>query len=86
MALSVVRVLKRLVEKNKTVICTIHQPRFEIFKEFDKLMLLSRGQVVYFGTTNEAIKYFSQFGYNPDEFTNPADYYRKILNSIIFNF
>ena len=77
MALSVVRVLKKLVQKNKTVICTIHQPRYEIFKEFDKLMLMARGQVIYFGPTSEAINYFSQFGYNPEEFENPADFYRK---------
>ena len=63
-----------MVEKNKTVVCTIHQPRYEIFSEFDKLMLLARGRVVYFGPTKDVLPYFKRFGYAPDAFTNPADF------------
>ena len=37
--------LNRLAESNRTVVLTIHQPRFEIFHMFHKLVLLSDGQV-----------------------------------------
>ena len=37
--------LNRLAESNRTVVLTIHQPRFEIFHMFHKLVLLSDGRV-----------------------------------------
>ena len=37
--------LNRLAYGNRTVVLTIHQPRFEIFYMFHKLVLLSDGQV-----------------------------------------
>lgn len=37
--------LNSLAASNRTVVLTIHQPRFEIFYMFHKLVLLSDGQV-----------------------------------------
>ena len=37
--------LNKLAYGNRTVVLTIHQPRFEIFYMFHKLVLLSDGQV-----------------------------------------
>lgn len=40
-ALRIVEMLKKeAVNHNLTIICTIHQPSFEIFKTFDRLLLL----------------------------------------------
>jgi ABC-type multidrug transport system ATPase subunit len=51
-----------LAEAGRTVICTIHQPRSNIFKLFDVLLLLSQGQVVYFGPAQKAVNYFAELG------------------------
>lgn len=46
-ALQIVKLLKNLSRKGKTVISTIHQPSSEIFNEFDRLILMSSGHIVY---------------------------------------
>lgn len=38
------------VNESKTVISTIHQPRTDILFLFHKLLLLSQGKIVYFGS------------------------------------
>ena len=54
-AAQVVRLLRRLADSGKTIICTIHQPSVDIFKDFDSLIMVARdkgdnaGALVYFG-------------------------------------
>lgn len=46
----------------KTVIVNIHQPSSDIFKLFDKIIVLDReGYPVYFGNPLDAIPYFNKF-------------------------
>jgi ABC-type multidrug transport system ATPase subunit len=61
MAMNIVDCMKRLVEKGKTIVCTIHQPSSEIFAKFNKLCLLAEGRVAYLGDASEAPKYFARF-------------------------
>ena len=44
------------------MILSIHQPRYSIFKLFNTLTLLSRGQVVFHGPAKEAMPYFDKIG------------------------
>lgn len=53
----VMRVLKRIADSGRTIICTVHQPSADLFSMFDDLLLLQRGGYqVYMGpvhgTTN----------------------------------
>ncbi|XP_068691282.1 broad substrate specificity ATP-binding cassette transporter ABCG2-like [Montipora foliosa] len=57
-AVSVVQLLQGLGHRGKTVIMSIHQPRYSIFKTFDTISLLSNGEFVYQGPANQAMKYF----------------------------
>lgn len=45
----VVKLLKRLSRAGQLVVCTIHQPSWGIFVQFDKLLLLHNGRVAYHG-------------------------------------
>jgi ABC-type multidrug transport system ATPase subunit len=46
----VMRVIRKIAERGRSVICTIHQPSAELFGMFDRLLLLkSGGKEVYFG-------------------------------------
>ena len=53
--------MKRLAEKGKTIICTIHQPSSEIFGKFDRLCLLAEGRLAYIGDRAEASNFFAKF-------------------------
>lgn len=52
----------RLGQRGTTVIFSIHQPRYSIYKMFDNLILLSQGSVVYHGPSPHALDYFSSIG------------------------
>ena len=45
------------------VIASIHQPSTTTFELFDKLMLLSRGEMVYNGPVGEVKDYFASLGH-----------------------
>jgi ABC-type multidrug transport system ATPase subunit len=75
----VVRILRDISRTGRTVICTIHQPSFDIFRMFDKLLLLQAGQVVYNGSVAESTKYFGSLGWACPEVLNPAEYFMRIL-------
>ena len=51
-AFNIIETIKKLaVEKGKVVLMTIHQPRTDILELFDKIILLSAGKCVWFGST-----------------------------------
>lgn len=79
MAHSVVQVLKKLSQKGKTVILTIHQPSSELFELFDKILLMAEGRVAFLGTPNEAADFFAYLGAQCPTNYNPADYYVQVL-------
>ncbi|PTN09727.1 ATP-binding cassette domain-containing protein [Mangrovibacterium marinum] len=66
----VMYLLKRQCLKGKLVFANIHQPSSEIYKLFDRIIIMDKGgRVVFFGNPMEAITYFkNQANYvNPDE-------------------
>ncbi|KAK5278410.1 hypothetical protein LTR40_009187, partial [Exophiala xenobiotica] len=73
-AIQVVQTLKSLAHRGKTVIMTIHQPRSEIWRLVDNLILLSRGAPVYSGPTDECLQYFEKIGHKMPPFFNPFDF------------
>ena len=52
----------RLGQRGTTIIFSIHQPRYSIYKMFDNLILLSLGRVVYHGPAASALDHFSDIG------------------------
>mmetsp|Transcript_26006 Transcript_26006/g.66028 ORF Transcript_26006/g.66028 Transcript_26006/m.66028 type:complete len:645 (-) Transcript_26006:1612-3546(-) len=80
-ALSLVLSLVKLAKAGKTIICTIHQPRSNIFSLFDRLLLLQHGKTVYFGGSGESVDYFSSLGHPVPPMTNPADHFMDALTS-----
>jgi len=57
----VMDLLKEQVLKGKLVITNIHQPSSDIYKMFDKLLLLDRGgYLIYYGNPIDAVSYFKR--------------------------
>jgi len=46
-------------DQQKTILTSIHQPSSSIFMSFTKLLLLSEGNVVYFGPPRESLEYLA---------------------------
>ncbi len=67
--------LSDIAYKGKIVILTIHQPRSDIFKMFDKIGILSMGEIVYFGKADQMVPYFGSLGFPCPTYANPLDHY-----------
>ncbi|KFO12338.1 ATP-binding cassette sub-family G member 2, partial [Balearica regulorum gibbericeps] len=77
---AVLLLLKRMAIQGKTIIISIHQPRYSIFRLFDNLTLLAAGRVLYHGPAQHAIGYFQSIGYKCEPYNNPADFFLDIIN------
>jgi len=70
---SLMELLQALAEEGRTVICTIHQSRSDLFPLFGNLLLLARGgRMIYSGKASEMMQYFEEAGYPCPIFANPA--------------
>ncbi|KAG2455604.1 ABCG4 protein, partial [Polypterus senegalus] len=58
----VVPLLKSLAQSGRTIVCTIHQPSYDILNFFDKLYILCRGQCIYDGTVSYLTTFLANFG------------------------
>lgn len=73
-AFQLVRTLKGLALKGRTVVVTIHQPRNEIWDLFDGLIVLARGSPVYSGPVRDCLPWFADLGFELPGFVNPAEF------------
>ncbi|KAA0175925.1 hypothetical protein FNF27_02646 [Cafeteria roenbergensis] len=86
-AMTIIRILRRLArEQNRTIICTIHQPRASILPLADQLVLLASGRQVYTGPTftpghsDGLLAYFEGIGFPCSKVENPADHIVDVIN------
>ncbi|KAG7164317.1 scarlet-like 1 [Homarus americanus] len=78
-ARKLVRIMKDMGTRGKTILCTIHQPSSEVFAMFDKLLLLAEGRVAYMGSSSGALEFLDSLGHKCPATFNPADYYIHTL-------
>ncbi|KAK7816460.1 hypothetical protein U0070_007877 [Myodes glareolus] len=76
----VISVLRRMSMRGRTIIFSIYQPPYSIFRLFDSLTLVASGKVMFHGPAQEASEYFKFAGYNYDSHNNPADFFLDIIN------
>ncbi|XP_039879871.1 broad substrate specificity ATP-binding cassette transporter ABCG2d isoform X1 [Simochromis diagramma] len=77
---SVLLLLKRMASHGRTIIMSIHQPRYSIYRLFDTLTLLVSGKMVYHGPAPNALDYFANIGYACEAHNNPADFFLDVIN------
>lgn len=83
-SLSVLRALKDMTESGANVVAVLHQPKYEIFKLFDQVLLLGQGgMTVYQGPADGMVDYFEKRGFSCPERENPADYCMDVLSGIV---
>lgn len=77
---AVLLLLKRMSKQGRTIIFSIHQPRYSIFKLFDSLTLLASGKLLFHGPAQKALEYFASAGYHCEPYNNPADFFLDVIN------
>jgi len=70
---------------NLAAFMTIHQPNTKIYNTFHKLMLLSKGELVYFGPSAAAENFFAKLGCMLPDKTNISDYMLDVLEARSFD-
>ncbi|KAG0340433.1 bifunctional tryptophan synthase trp1 [Podila humilis] len=74
-AKAVVLTLKQIAASGRTVVCTIHQPRADIWHVFDNVVLLvTGGCAAYSGRADKVVEYFEEAGHVAPAFTNIPDF------------
>ncbi|XP_028723161.1 ATP-binding cassette sub-family G member 3-like isoform X1 [Peromyscus leucopus] len=76
----IISVLRRMSMRGRTIIFSINQAQYSIFRFFDSLTLVASGKVMYHGPAQEALEYFTSAGYEYDSHNNPADFFLDIIN------
>ncbi len=84
-AFNTVRFLRKLADVGQAVLVTIHQPSAQLFSQFDRLLLLTRGgKTVYFGDIGAGCQtmkdYFSRNGEPCPVGTNPAEHMIDVVS------
>ncbi|KAJ7071333.1 P-loop containing nucleoside triphosphate hydrolase protein [Mycena amicta] len=59
---------------SRTIILSLHAPRSDAFPLFDRLMVLSKGDVVYSGRGEDSLAWFEEHGCELRKETNPLDF------------
>ncbi|CAM9621310.1 unnamed protein product, partial [Hapterophycus canaliculatus] len=79
-ALTIVETLSSVCKRNRTVAMTIHQPSTRVLDVFDKVMFLSRGRVVYFGSPAALPEYCSSLGKTPPSYSNIGEFFLEVVD------
>lgn len=70
--------LEKLAER-KTLLMTVHQPSYMMSQSFTEIMIMSRGDIIFRGKTNDCITFFSDSGYKLPKNINPYDYFMEVI-------
>ncbi|VDO03344.1 unnamed protein product [Rodentolepis nana] len=80
-ASKLIKLLKRLTVEGRTIIASIHQPNWSIYKLFDSITLFCNGRAIYHGPAGDSpLKYFCDLGYKISTHENPADFFMDLLH------
>lgn len=79
MALTLMETLVALARRQRTVVCTIHQPNSDITDMFDDFILLASGRIVYGGVWEGAVPFFMRHGYSCPNYKNPTDFFMSVI-------
>lgn len=85
-ALAVMKYLNSLSHLGHTIVSTIHQPRQEIFKSFDKLLLMSEGYLMFLAPPSYVLPWFNEIlgiPYNKAKHGTVADW---LLGAVAVSF
>lgn len=75
----VLRLLRNLARRGRTVLFTIHQPPADGLEFFDDFLLMAAGETVFHGPFSEATSYFAAQGHVCPDAYSPTDYFMTLV-------
>lgn len=69
--------LKNLARRGVMVVASLHQPRHIVYEMLDRLLLLRKGELIFGGEREDALRYFGNLGYSLVGH-NPADFFIEV--------
>ncbi|GAA5870410.1 hypothetical protein JCM8547_004025 [Rhodosporidiobolus lusitaniae] len=73
--------LRDLANQGRTIVVSVHQPRTDIWKTFDNVLLLAKGGLTaYSGSTSDILKAFEAVGETCPRDFNPADFILDVVS------
>ncbi|KAG2425311.1 hypothetical protein HXX76_013891 [Chlamydomonas incerta] len=79
-ALRLMHTLRTLASGGRTIVTSIHQPSSRLYRQMDKLMLLSDGRCMYYGDAQSVSTWFKLLGQPCPFGTNIADHILDLAN------
>ncbi|KAH7662861.1 P-loop containing nucleoside triphosphate hydrolase protein [Dioscorea alata] len=73
--------LKKLANTGCTLIFTMYQSSTEVFGLFDRICLLSNGNVLFFGQTLGCLQHFANAGFPCPIMQSPSDHFLRAINT-----
>jgi len=71
----------KLIKGTVNVIAVIHQPRYDIFEQFDDILLLKKGgTLIYLGPREDVVSHFENQGYAFPTHQNPCDHFLDLIS------
>jgi len=79
-ALTLVKSLRNLAAVDGvTIVCSIHQPNSQVFRNFQQLCFLHAGRQVFFGDAqDESLRHFESLGFPCPLHHNPPDWFMEV--------
>ncbi|XVF53506.1 hypothetical protein PTKIN_Ptkin05aG0104600 [Pterospermum kingtungense] len=82
-AFNVMQILKSIAaSRHRTVVLSIHQPSFKILSIIDRVLLLSKGNVVHHGTLRSLQDFLHSNGFTVPSQLNALEYAMEIINRL----
>lgn len=76
-----IKLLQKLAQEGKTIICTIHTPSALLLKLFDHIYAMADGHCIYNGSSENLISFLSSLDLICPETYNPADFLLEIATN-----
>lgn len=57
-SLCVIQALKNLTSQKISVVASIHQPRSDVLRMFDFILVLNKGRILFYGKREDLLPYF----------------------------
>lgn len=82
-ALKIIKLLKKEVAQNTNaiVICTLHQPSYDLFSQFDRVICMAEGRQIYNGSVVGIQQYFRvKHKIDMHKYCNPSDFLIRLAH------